>query len=141
MTACNLKAYKGFTLIELMIVIAIVGILAAVAVPQYAAYTKRAKFAEIVTGTATYKSAVHLCVQELNTLIGCNASNNGIPPAISNPTGHLHSLSVTNGLIQATGTVLVDSSLYTLTPAYDAPSNMLEWTVGGNCLARNLCND
>ena len=43
------QAQKGFTLIELMIVIAIIGILAAVAVPQYGAYTKRAKFCLLYT--------------------------------------------------------------------------------------------
>ena len=62
------KVQKGFTLIELMIVIAIIGILAAVAVPQYGQYTKRAKFVgEVVNQAAPYKAAVSLCIQDLNT--------------------------------------------------------------------------
>lgn len=52
---------KGFTLIELMIVIAIVGILAAVAVPQYSQYTKKAKFSEIKLAVSPIKSAIELC--------------------------------------------------------------------------------
>ena len=57
------KLQKGFTLIELMIVIAIIGILAAVAVPQYSQYTKRAKFSEVKLAVSPIKSAVELCYQ------------------------------------------------------------------------------
>ena len=57
------KVQKGFTLIELMIVIAIIGILAAVAVPQYSQYTKRAKFSEVKLAVSPIKSAVELCYQ------------------------------------------------------------------------------
>ena len=63
----NIKMYKqaqnGFTLIELMIVIAIIGILSAVAVPQYSLYTKRAKFAEVVLATSAFKAAAEVSVQ------------------------------------------------------------------------------
>jgi len=57
------KVQKGFTLIELMIVIAIIGILAAVAVPQYSQYTKRAKFSEVKLAVSPIKSGVELCYQ------------------------------------------------------------------------------
>ena len=49
---------KGFTLIELMIVVAIIGILAAVAIPAYSNYTKKAKFVEVTQATQALKSAV-----------------------------------------------------------------------------------
>lgn len=65
------QAQKGFTLIELMIVIAIIGILAAIAVPQYAQYTRRAAFSEIKLAAAPIKSAIDLCVQETGAATLC----------------------------------------------------------------------
>mgnify|MGYP001302515732 CR=1 FL=1 len=55
---------KGFTLIELMIVIAIVGILAAIALPAYQNYTASAKFSEVIASVAPIKTAIEICVQK-----------------------------------------------------------------------------
>ena len=59
-----MRAHSGFTLIELMIVVAIAGILAAVAIPQYGNYTMRAKVSNVLAAAAPLKTAVALCVQE-----------------------------------------------------------------------------
>jgi type IV pilus assembly protein PilA len=58
------QAQKGFTLIELMIVVAIIGILAAVAIPQYQDYVTRAKFQDGIAALASVKTATAMCIQQ-----------------------------------------------------------------------------
>jgi len=58
------KAQQGFTLIELMIVVAIIGILAAIAIPAYQDYVTRAKFQDGITSIDSTKTATALCIQE-----------------------------------------------------------------------------
>lgn len=77
--ALNKKA-QGFTLIELMIVVAIIGILAAIALPAYQTYTQKARFSEVVLGTSAYKSAIEVCFQTKTS--GCDTlGEDGIPAA------------------------------------------------------------
>lgn len=69
----NMNAQKGFTLIELMIVIAIIGILAAIAIPQYQNYIARSQVNRVMSELGTYKTAVETCLLDGRLDVGTDA--------------------------------------------------------------------
>ena len=138
------KKQSGFTLIELMIVIAIIGILASIALPAYSQYTKKAKFSEVILAGSSVKGLVDLCFQtrgaqnlaNCDTLdkVGGNLADitDGVQVATAGITA-------TTAMVQVNGAATVDSVNYTLTPAASAGGNTLGWTEGGSCIASGLC--
>ena len=128
---------QGFTLIELMIVVAIIGILASIAVPSYQTYVKKAKFSEVVMATSTAKTGVELCFQTLAALTECDDSKNGINTV--GASGYLLSISTTDGVITATAasTNGLNGETYIMTPSINA--GKVTWINSGTCLTAGIC--
>jgi len=142
------RGQGGFTLIELMIVVAIIGILAAIAIPAYQQYTAKARFSEVILATASVKSAIEVCAQSEGGLATCDAADNGgISKAATNASGgdFVASVGVTNDTAVITATAVSTNGLngetYVLTPTFSG--GMVTWdldTTASTCDDNGLCS-
>jgi type IV pilus assembly protein PilA len=130
------KQQSGFTLIELMIVVAIVGILAAIAIPAYKDYMTRSKVSECAATLGACKTSIAEFAASRAALPGTTASA-GCSTA---PSQYCHNLSVTTGVASITvqGTGSADGCVLSLTPVTTGtPDNITAWSGsvsgGTNC--------
>ena len=120
---------KGFTLIELMIVVAIIGILAAVALPAYQDYTTRAKVSEVILMAAPAKLAVAETTSSIGSLASVTVSNSGYTfPGATKYVSNV-AITATSGIVTVTSIVPNASGTLLFTPAVvGSGTGQLTWT-------------
>lgn len=125
-----MKRQTGFTLIEVMVTVAIVAILAAIALPNYTAYLARGKIAEATTNLLAMKTKLEQFYQDNRTFVGAcaNGTTAPLPPAYlsgGNP-GELKYVKITCPVLTATAYTIqanaTDSSILGLTLTLDQAS-------------------
>jgi type IV pilus assembly protein PilA len=120
------QVQKGFTLIELMIVVAIIGILAAVALPAYQDYTVRARVSELILAASSAKTALSEGMQTTGSW-----STTWMSSITISPTGAITAASITGaGVITVYGNPQTSSSIVTMTPTVTT-DNKLVWSCTG----------
>jgi len=137
----------GFTLIELMIVLAIIGILSAVAMPYYTKYIERAKFSDVILAIAHFKTPAEIAYQTANiTITDLDSGVYGIPPDVvagDTVSPYIQSIKMLDGKIIAEATADLKSATVTYLAAPSTAGGGLIWSMKvdeSSCVTLSMCS-
>lgn len=133
-----MREAAGFSLIEVLIVLAIIGVLAAVALPQYQSFLGRSAYAEVILAAKVYRRAVEVCALE-NPMASCDSGSHGIP--LGSATQAVATIAVVDGVITVTPNTyktITPADIYELTPVGGGGGTAItQWN--DNCATHAFC--
>ncbi|ATM84627.1 prepilin peptidase-dependent pilin [Yersinia massiliensis] len=113
----------GFTLIELMVAIAIIAVLSGIGIPSYQRYIQKAALTDMLQSVVPYKMAVELCALEHAKLDDCNEGNNGIPKG--QPSRYVSTATINKGVITLIGQQTLAKLTLVMSPTINNSTNII----------------
>ncbi|EYU15994.1 MULTISPECIES: prepilin peptidase-dependent pilin [Photorhabdus] len=137
-----MKQQQGFTLMEIMVAIAIISILSAIGIPSYQGYIQKAALTDILQNIVPYKSGIELCGFETEDFMGCNAGAMSIPK--DHNSRYIESISVKNGEVTINGEKSLKNLSITLKPTQNTQIGTIKWNIkceSTNNSLKNRCQE